>query len=92
MDTAKVAVRALPVAAAATTALGQTIDYVSPWLDVAESYIRNGEVTPLTWANAVSGTLGTAFSNNGIGQTPVFGVTTVKGDDGKLCKLFQEVT
>jgi YD repeat-containing protein len=41
---------------------GSALEYVTPWLGAAESFIRTGEVSPTSWASAVSSTLSTAAS------------------------------
>ncbi|WP_260296042.1 LysM peptidoglycan-binding domain-containing protein, partial [Sedimenticola hydrogenitrophicus] len=53
--------------------LGAAVDYLSPWLNAAESYLRTGEVTPTDWANGVAGTLSNAINGNGLGETESFG-------------------
>ncbi len=46
-----------------STDLGIAMDYVSPWLEVAESYVRNGELTTADWVGAVGGTLSHALTS-----------------------------
>ncbi|MBV1790831.1 hypothetical protein KQ940_22445, partial [Marinobacterium sp. D7] len=53
--------------------LGSAVDYISPWLGAAESFIRTGEVTPTDWANGIAGTLSNAINGNGLGETESFG-------------------
>ncbi|WP_237062868.1 DUF6531 domain-containing protein [Microbulbifer zhoushanensis] len=44
-----------------------TVQMITPWLDVAETYIREGEVTTGDWVNAVGSTIGAA-----VGKTDKF--------------------
>jgi hypothetical protein len=50
--------------------LNHTISYVAPWVNLAETSIRNnGKLTPTDWATAVGSTLGEAVANNVSGAT-----------------------
>ena len=42
------------------------VDYISPWVQLAETAVRNdGDLQPLDWANAIGGTLSTAVTQPG---------------------------
>jgi hypothetical protein len=58
------------------------LDYITPWADLAEAAIRNdGDLKPLDWANAIGGTLTTAYSS-GVIDTVFSGGSPIKLDDG----------
>lgn len=51
-----------------------TLEYVTPWVELAETAIRNdGELTPADWASAIGSTLSTAVSTPGGGADALFG-------------------
>lgn len=47
-----------------TKTLKFVADYVTPWVQVAETYAREGKVKPEDWATAVGSTLSKAVENN----------------------------
>jgi YD repeat-containing protein len=52
------------------SSLNHEISYVTPWVQLAETSIRNnGKLTPTDWATAVGGTLAEAVVNNVPGAT-----------------------
>src|SRR5712692_5977375 len=52
-------------AAQSVIALQHAIDYVTPWVQLAETYVRNDhKLTPMDWANAAGSTLSQAVANN----------------------------
>jgi hypothetical protein len=54
--------------------LEHSIEYVTPWVQLAETYVRNdGKLTPTDWANAAGSTLAAAVSNNLGSQSDSFG-------------------
>ncbi|WP_218943453.1 hypothetical protein [Exilibacterium tricleocarpae] len=61
-------------------ALGATIQYVTPWLSVAESFVRNEEISAATWASAIGSTLTTGLSRSGIGAEPIFDGLNLTGN------------
>src|SRR5713226_1907485 len=45
--------------------LQQKLDYLTPWVQLAETYVRNDhKLTPMDWANAAGSTLSQAVANN----------------------------
>jgi hypothetical protein len=46
------------------TELLKDLKYVSPWVQLAETYARKGSLAPADWATAVGGTLSQAVVNN----------------------------
>jgi len=54
--------------------MAKTAQYVSPWLNLAETAVRNdGKLKASDWANAVGATLGTALSTGDIGKDMLSG-------------------
>jgi len=55
------------VATQGTSALTAVNSYVTPWVQLAETYVRNDhKLTPLDWANAAGSTLLQAVSNSSL--------------------------
>jgi hypothetical protein len=53
------------VATKGSTALTFVSNYVTPWVQVAETYVRHdGKLTPMDWASAAGSTLSQAVANN----------------------------
>jgi LysM repeat protein len=62
--TTDTAIKAASAAASAAQTLSTIVTYVTPWVQLAETYVRNdGNLTPTDWANAVGSTLNSVVSD-----------------------------
>lgn len=56
-------------AAKEAASLAHDVQYISPWVQLAETSIRNGKLTPTDWASAVGQTVNAAVNANYSGVT-----------------------
>jgi len=69
---------AVTVVSETVDTVGKVAEYVTPWLQLAETYIRNdGELTPTDWAGAVGGTLSAAVGQNSEALEKLTGINDV---------------